>query len=428
MNFSCTWTRLLLAVSLGNSAQGQYLRESAQRLRHFDNHDPSTFQFGGQNPKAAELFADLANDPSAPIDEEGKMIDEENAAEQEAFQALLETMAKVGTRSMPPTEPPTASTMPSDVPSSVPSPAPNTTFTELEDPTVAPTVVPSAIPTVSIAPTASPTLHPTLPAGETATPTTTPTKGPTAAPTTLAPTNLPSAMPTVSVQPSDAPSKVPTIAPTTSTPTSAPTLANCGISAQVRAERILEILENAVVDSSILANLGSPQGLATEWILNQDEAVICPDDPKFLQRWVLAVIYFSTNGDQWVQCSANPAATDDCGNVLPFLGGTRFLSAGTECDWAGISCIDGCVTEIEFEENNLVGTIPTEIGLLSDLAVWGMERGGLTSTIPTEVGMLTKLIFLDLDFNALTGSLPDELFTLTDLTQLGTCISVPGDL
>ena len=407
-----TSTRLLLAVAFGASIEAQYLRESAQRLRHFDNRDPSTFQYWGENAQAQQLFADMVNNPDTPVEEAVEEIEEKQAAEQEAFQALLETMAKIGARSMPPTEAPTVSVMPSDVPSqvpttsvmpsdvpsTVPTPAPNVTGR----PTAAPTITASASPSLSTAPSALPTLRPTPPtAVDPQELTDFPTFGPTSAPTSS---------PTVS----------PTSAPSTAAPTVVPTLAECGISAQERAQRIMTVLQGAVVDSSILVDLTTPQGLATEWILNQDAAVACPDDPKFLQRWVLAVIYYSTNGDQWVQCSDNPAATDDCGNLLPFLGATRFLSAGTECDWAGISCINGCVSEIEFEENNLVGTIPTEIGLLSDLAVWGMERGGLTSTIPTEVGMLKKLIFLDLDFNALTGSLPTELFTLTDLTQLGT--------
>ena len=60
----------------------------------------------------------------------------------------------------------------------------------------------------------------------------------------------------------------------------------------------------------------------------------------------------------------------------------------------------------------------TEMALLTDLAVWGMEQGGLTSTIPTEVGTMTNLVFMDFDFNALTGSLPPELFLLTNLNQL----------
>jgi hypothetical protein len=47
-----------------------------------------------------------------------------------------------------------------------------------------------------------------------------------------------------------------------------------------------------------------------------------------------------------------------------------------------------------------------------------MQEGGLTSTIPTEVGLLTNLSVLDLDFNDLTGTLSTELLGLTSLTQL----------
>ena len=42
---------------------------------------------------------------------------------------------------------------------------------------------------------------------------------------------------------------------------------------------------------------------------------------------------------------------------------SRFLSADSECQWAGISCINECVTEIEFEENNLVGKYSGERSL-----------------------------------------------------------------
>jgi Leucine-rich repeat (LRR) protein len=64
-----------------------------------------------------------------------------------------------------------------------------------------------------------------------------------------------------------------------------------------------------------------------------------------------------------------------------------------------------------------VGTIPTEIALLTGLKIWGMERGGLTGPIPTEVGLLQELIFIDLDFNQLTGSLSSEILSLRKLTQ-----------
>jgi hypothetical protein len=70
------------------------------------------------------------------------------------------------------------------------------------------------------------------------------------------------------------------------------------------------------------------------------------------------------------------------------------------------------------ELNNLVGTIPTELGLLENLELLGLERGGLHGTIPTQLGALSNLYFLDMDFNELTGSLPSELFALSLLEQL----------
>lgn len=47
-----------------------------------------------------------------------------------------------------------------------------------------------------------------------------------------------------------------------------------------------------------------------------------------------------------------------------------------------------------------------------------MERGRLAGTIPTEIGELSNLVFLDLDFNRLTGSLTTELLSLARLEEL----------
>lgn len=120
------------------------------------------------------------------------------------------------------------------------------------------------------------------------------------------------------------------------------------MSAVVREIQILALLDS-VADPVLIRDVNTPQGLATEWLLSQDSRKICPDDPKILQRWVLAVMYFSTGGEQWLQCSNNILATDDCGNEEPFEAEQRFLSAFHECEWAGIDCNElECVTEIEF--------------------------------------------------------------------------------
>lgn len=122
-----------------------------------------------------------------------------------------------------------------------------------------------------------------------------------------------------------------------------------GITNEERIAQILAILD-AVADPDDIRNNETPQGLATTWLIEQDEFQACPDYIKLVQRWTLAVMYYSTNGNEWFQCSANIEATDLCGIQSPFEGSDRFLSGSSECEWAGISCINDCVTEIEFGE------------------------------------------------------------------------------
>jgi hypothetical protein len=259
---------------------------------------------------------------------------------------------------------------------------------------------------------------PPVPAPATSAPTTAAPVVGTLAPATAAPSVV-SSPPVVASLPPTAVVPAPTPANVTS-PSSAPTTSDCQMPEEDRIAGILARLD-AIADPAKIRDNSTPQGLATTWLLEEDgEFRVCPQDDvcSFEQRWVLAVIYFSTGGPAWFQCSANPAADDDCGAEEPFVGDTRFLSDTSECNWAGISCVQGCVTEIEFEKNNLIGTLATEIGLLKELRIWGMEQGGLTGPIPTEIGELSKLIFLDLDFNAITGSISTQLLSLANLTQL----------
>jgi hypothetical protein len=150
------------------------------------------------------------------------------------------------------------------------------------------------------------------------------------------------------------PSVGPVIAPTT-VPTICPGLTDD--------ERILAILAelDAVADPEKIRDNSTPQGLATTWIIYEDELKVCPGDDgqcsEIVQRWTMAVAYFSAGGGNWTGCSGNPNATDDCGNEEPFIGKERWLSASSECVWAGVSCINGCVTEIEFgtlDESDLI--------------------------------------------------------------------------
>lgn len=70
------------------------------------------------------------------------------------------------------------------------------------------------------------------------------------------------------------------------------------------------------------------------------------------------------------------------------------------------------------DANDITGTIPTEIGQVSELASLSATNGTLVGTIPTELGNLQKLRRLWLYGNQLQGTVPTELGDLTSLEVL----------
>eukprot|EP00536_Pseudo-nitzschia_multiseries_P007889 jgi/Psemu1/256662/estExt_Genewise1Plus.C_1910008 len=70
-------------------------------------------------------------------------------------------------------------------------------------------------------------------------------------------------------------------------------------------------------------------------------------------------------------------------------------------------------------DENLVGTIPPQIGLLNPmLEVLDLSMNALTGTIPSEIALLENLSILDLTGNKLTGTIPLEIMSLENLTVL----------
>ena len=69
--------------------------------------------------------------------------------------------------------------------------------------------------------------------------------------------------------------------------------------------------------------------------------------------------------------------------------------------------------------NQLRGTIPSELGSLTNLRWLNLENSQLSGAIPPELGSLTNLEHLALWSNELTGEIPAELGSLTNLQSLG---------
>ncbi len=115
----------------------------------------------------------------------------------------------------------------------------------------------------------------------------------------------------------------------------------------------------------------------------------------------LVAFYNSTNGDAWLNNTDWNDATIPIG------------------DWHGIDTNpDGCVKNLNLSNNNLTGTIPPEIGTLTELVSILLGNNQLSGSIPTEVQNLTKLQTLWLFRNQLSGPIPPQIGNLSTLTSL----------
>lgn len=80
----------------------------------------------------------------------------------------------------------------------------------------------------------------------------------------------------------------------------------------------------------------------------------------------------------------------------------------TPCSWKGIdnNCKNGHVTRLYLQSNQLNGSLPAEIGNLTELVVVNMKDNALSGSIPPELIQLSKLWYLNLENNQLSEPIP----------------------
>ncbi len=91
---------------------------------------------------------------------------------------------------------------------------------------------------------------------------------------------------------------------------------------------------------------------------------------------------------------------------------------GSVSTWEGITVMEGRVTHVILPENNLSGTLPPEIGALTQCLRLDLSTNGISGGIPSEIGNLTRCTSLDLGRNELTGSIPSAIGNLNVLRWL----------
>eukprot|EP00934_Nitzschia_sp_Nitz4_P001516 Nitzschia sp. Nitz4//scaffold140_size61219//22690//23858//NITZ4_006438-RA/size61219-augustus-gene-0.62-mRNA-1//-1//CDS//3329536221//1516//frame0 len=257
--------------------------------------------------------------------------------------------------------------------------------------------------------------------------------------------------------PTGSPTVPPTKAPkttkapkSTKAPTQSPTMYYCSEG------HIMSVL--ATVSNPVdLETVGSPQYLAAQWIL-EDNICPDADNFQQRYAYVVGIYAsepdpswvesFETDGITWLdhethECTwvYNACDENDKIDVVDFwnkqLSGTippeiGLLTATTWLDFSVNTDLHGTLpselasltllerADFYYNDNGFLGTLPGELlaawaGSLTRLDVYG---AGMTGTIPTEIGLCTNIVDLFLGNNTFSGGVPTELGLLTALEYL----------
>ena len=167
----------------------------------------------------------------------------------------------------------------------------------------------------------------------------------------------------------------------------------------------------------------TPQQKAYQWIL-QDPNITSFSDRRIVQRFSLATFYHATGGpnwrnsDHWLsykvhECDwyhTSPSSPDDSPDIFNMKVANDTLLGRS------IPCSDDASYEfLRLKENNLDGTLPMELMLLSDLRGISLEDQNIYGTIPSHIYKLRHLEEWFMYNTALTGTIPTVIGLLTNM-------------
>ena len=198
---------------------------------------------------------------------------------------------------------------------------------------------------------------------------------------------------------------------------------------------------NANIEAAAMWWLRGNGDVWSEWVTSDASATIqsaldsgeipdgWPQEPSITpepspDRAVLVALYNATDGDNWTDkenwLSDEPleewqgVTTDDEGRVIELHLWENNLQGSIPSELGNLSKL----TTLELQSNQLTGEIPSELGNLSNLSALYLWENDLSGEIPSELGNLSSLTVLDLPGNELSGEIPAELGNLSNLTVL----------
>eukprot|EP00538_Stauroneis_constricta_P012806 CAMPEP_0119548520 /NCGR_PEP_ID=MMETSP1352-20130426/2425_1 /TAXON_ID=265584 /ORGANISM="Stauroneis constricta, Strain CCMP1120" /LENGTH=1351 /DNA_ID=CAMNT_0007593819 /DNA_START=276 /DNA_END=4331 /DNA_ORIENTATION=- len=203
------------------------------------------------------------------------------------------------------------------------------------------------------------------------------------------------------------------------------TLAPTGAPTTIREGEFRNFLARKVGEQIFVP--GTPHDLAVRWLMDEDPLKLVPESDNFVQRYMLAFLYFSTTAKgEWFSCGRDDAddtctfqkfernTTDDSAYYVPVPDETRWLSGTFECEWVGVDCgpdpASRNVFEVKLIGQNLTGTLPSELSSMSILQSIALAYNQLTGTLPTEFTSMPYLASIEVHGNNLTGTIPEMYY------------------
>ena len=205
----------------------------------------------------------------------------------------------------------------------------------------------------------------------------------------------------------------------------------------------------------------SPYARAADWIINDDPLQLEPGSYNLIQRYLLAMFYFSaTEKGPWKSCNPpaegenNTCAFKELLEIEPELTygskeWIRWLSGENECAWAGVFCdennytaaielcefvvelfvcriscvaIVGCLTQFRFHAitagQGMTGTLPEELKELNYLQSITLDWNGFYGQLPANLTANKHLLNIELHYNFFTGTIPSEWFNAQSLYRI----------
>lgn len=237
-------------------------------------------------------------------------------------------------------------------------------------------------------------------------------------------------------------SEEPSPSPTTSPSTAAPSYGRFMLIRSALLSRLDALgLPPSSSPAQALDDATSSQGRALAWLADKDDhrsnifvstEEETDDDAlanSWVQRYALAQLYFATGGAEssWAddlgflsaahECEWNSPGTDEHKILGLGLVGRDFYTFST----VGVGCgVDsGAVEFVAIVNNNMAGTLPEELGLLSQLRqLYFIGNRQLVGTIPSIFFHMSPLERLYLVDNALSGALPEVPQNSAESTSL----------